>query len=105
MGEFVIAVYKPKEGQGEQLDDLVRRHVTILRAEGLVTDRPAYAMRSSDGTVVEVFEWLSKEAIEKAHTNPAVASLWEEFGAVCEYGTLGDLPEAGQIFAGFSAID
>jgi hypothetical protein len=105
MGEFVIAVYKPKEGREQELAEIVRRHVPILRAEGLVTDRPAYAMRSSSGAVVEVFEWLSKEAIDRAHTNPAVAKLWEEFGAVSDYGTLAELPEANQMFAGFEPIE
>ena len=34
----------------------VRKHMQVLRAEKLVTDRPAYVMRAKDGTIVEVFE-------------------------------------------------
>ena len=29
-------------------------------------------MRAADGTIVEVFEWRSAEAIQQAHNNPAV---------------------------------
>jgi hypothetical protein len=32
-------------------------------------------MRAQDGTIVEIFEWISQEAISGAHTNPAVIGL------------------------------
>lgn len=83
----------------------VRKHVQVLRAEQLVTNKPAYVMRAGDGTIVEVFEWLSPEAIEQAHINPAVNTLWAEFGAACDFTPLTKLPETHQIFAGFEAID
>jgi hypothetical protein len=104
MGRFVIAAYRPKAGREQQLLDAVRRHAGVLRAEGLISDRPAHAMRAADGTVVEVFEWLSTAAIERAHSNPAVQALWAEFGEACDYVPVGGLGEAQVIFSEFEAL-
>jgi len=104
MGRFVIAVYRPKAGRAQQLLDVVARHAGVLRAEGLISERPAYAMRAADGTVIEVFEWLSTAAIERAHSNPAVRALWAEFDAACDYVPIAGLPEAQHIFSEFEAL-
>ena len=58
-----------------------------------------------DGTVVEVFEWRSAEAIQQAHHNPAVQALWAEFGAACDYLRPAELADAQQMFAEFHAVD
>ncbi len=105
MGRFVIAVYKPKPGCEDMLLAAVRRHPGVLRAEGLISERPAHAMRAADGTVVEVFEWLSTAAIERAHSNPAVQALWAEFGEACDYVPIAGLPEAQHIFSEFDALE
>lgn len=104
MGRFVIAAFKPKQGMQEQLAAVVEKHWRILRAEGLVTERPRYAMQAADGTVIEVFEWLSAEAIERAHETPAVLALWAEFEAACEYVPLASLGEAQHPFSEFSPL-
>jgi hypothetical protein len=104
MGRFVIVAYKPKPGKAEQLKEVLGKHLRVLATQGLVTDKVAYVMRSDDGTLVEVFEWLSAEAIEKAHSTPAVLALWSEFDAVCEYVPLASLAEARQMFAEFEAV-
>jgi hypothetical protein len=104
MGRFVIAAFKPKTGKQEQLLAVVARHWGVLREQGLVTDRPRYAMQSSDGTVLEIFEWRSSEAIEIAHHNPAVQAMWAEFEAVCEYAPLNALSEALHPFSEFEAL-
>ncbi len=104
MGRFVIAAYRPKAGCESRLVAAVRRHASVLRAEGLISERPPYVMRAGDGTVVEVFEWLSTAAIERAHSNPAVQALWAEFGEACDYVPVGALAEAGHIFSEFDAL-
>ena len=104
MGRFVIVAYTPKAGREEQLLAAVRKHLQVLHAEQLVTDRPAYVMRAGDGTFLEIFEWRSAEAIQQAHGNPAVQALWAEFGAACDYTPLAKLAEAQQMFAEFEAI-
>jgi quinol monooxygenase YgiN len=105
MGVMVIVGYRPKPGQEAALLAEVQAHVPALRAEGLATDRPALAMRAADGTVVEVFEWVSQEAIDSAHGNPVVQKMWDSFGACCEYVPVGDLDEARQLFSSFTPLD
>jgi hypothetical protein len=104
MGRFVIVAYSPKPGMADALMAAVRKHLRVLRAEDLVTDRPASVMRAADGTVVEVFEWRSAEAIARAHATPAVQALWAEFGAACDYRPLGGLAECQQLFAEFEPV-
>lgn len=104
MGRFVIVAYAPKPGMADTLLAAVRKHLRVLRAETLATDRPACVMRAADGTVVEVFEWRSAEAIRLAHASPAVQALWAEFGAACEYRPLGGLAECQQLFAEFEPV-
>lgn len=104
MGRIVIVAFRPKPGQQQALLALVAAHWRTLHEQELVTDRPRYAMQASDGTVVEVFEWRSAEAIERAHANPAVLALWSEFEATCDYVPVGTLAEAGRLFSEFDAL-
>lgn len=104
MGRFVIVAYKPRPQMNEKLLAAVKKHVAVLRAEKLVSDKPAYLMRAKDGTIVEVFEWRDAAAIEAAHKSPAVLALWDEFGTACDFVPLTSLPEAQQMFAEFDAL-
>jgi len=103
-GRIVIVGYKPKPGKAEALRLLASTHVQRLRAEGLVTPREAIIMEANDGTIIEVFEWKSKEAIESAHKNPVVEALWKEFGDSCDYVPVASIAEAKQLFAEFSPV-
>ena len=104
MGRFVIAAFKPKPGMAQQLDAVVEKHWSVLRAENLVTDTPRQVMRAVDGTLIEVFEWLSPEAIERAHGSSVVHALWAEFAEVCEYIPLSNLAESRSLFAEFDSV-
>ena len=104
MGRFVIVAYTPKPEREERLMAAVRKHLRVLKDEKLITDRPGYVMRAADGTLVEVFEWRDAEAIQQAHTNPAVQAMWAEFGAACDYTPLARLKESQQMFAEFDAV-
>jgi len=105
MGILVIVAYRPKPGKAQHLLELTRTHVPILRAQGLATDRPPYVMRAADGTVVEVFEWKSSEAIASAHTNPVVQGMWVKYGEACDFVKLADLKECSDLFAGFEPLE
>ena len=104
MGRIVIAAFKPKPGQQALLRTVVAKHWRILLEQGLVTERPRVVMQAADGTVLEVFEWRSPEAIEQAHQNPAVLALWVEFEAACEYVPLASLAESAHPFSEFDAL-
>jgi quinol monooxygenase YgiN len=105
MGIFVITAFRPKPGKEADLLRLTRDHMPVLRAQGLITDRPCHAMLAKDGTVIEVFEWKSQEAINAAHTNPEVIKLWKRYEAACDYITLDQIPESHEMFPGFEPIE
>ncbi len=105
MGVMVIAAYRPRPGKRALLLALTKEHLGVLRGQHLATERPSYAMQASDGTVIEVFEWKSKEAIAAAHTNPAVLKMWEKYAEACEYVPLASVKECSNMFAEFVPIE
>lgn len=105
MSNMVIACYRPKEGKEARLLELVKEHVPILRSEGLASERTPVAMRAGDGTILEVFEWVSAEAVKSAHTNETVKKMWERFAEACTYEPLASLREAQEKFAHFELVD
>lgn len=104
MGHWSIAAYAPKPGFEEKLLEIVKSHWGILHGQNLVTENIARIMRATDGTIVEVFEWASEEAIGLAHENPAVIALWEKFNEACTYRPLSTLAETAETFANFEAV-
>lgn len=103
-GVIVIVAYRPKPGKETELLKLVRNRVPTLCKEGLVTDREPIIMRARDGTIIEVSEWKSQEAIEAAHKNPNVLAMWEEFFAICDCVPFRTLAEAEEVFPNFEPI-
>jgi len=103
-GVIVIVSYRRKPGKGTELIDLVRSRVPTLRKEGLATERAPVIMRTRDGTIIEVSEWKSHEAIDAAHKNPNVLAMWNKFFAICDCVPLKTLAEAKEMFAGFEPI-
>lgn len=101
---IVIVAYKPKPGKEESLKKLVTDHYAVLKAEELVTGRLPILMKATDGTIVEVFEWRSAEAIQQAHTNKAVGEMWVAFNEVCDYVPLVQLSECSSLFAEFEPL-
>jgi hypothetical protein len=104
MGSISVACYKPKPGCEQALLELVRGHLPPLRAAGLVTARESIVMRTADGTIIEIFEWVSQEAIAGAHSNPVVLELWKKFEAVCTYEVPGNVAEFRNMFAHFEPV-
>lgn len=101
----VIIGYRPKPEKVSDLDQLTREHYPILKKEGLVTDRIPTIMKASDGTVIEVFEWRSADAIAAAHTNEEVKKMWERYSACSEFVPLAELKESTEIFASFTPFE
>lgn len=103
-GVIVIVAYRPKPGKERELLELVRNRIPTLRKEQLATDRAPTIMRSRDGTLIEVSEWISQEAIDAAHKNPNVLAMWDKFFKICDCVPLKTLAEAEEMFAGFEPI-
>jgi hypothetical protein len=103
-GRIVIVGYKPKPGKTDALMALMKTHMARLRALGLVTSRESIIMTAKDGTVIEVFEWKSKEAIDTAHMIPAVQVMWKEYADACDFVPVANIDEAKQLFSDFSPV-
>jgi quinol monooxygenase YgiN len=101
----VIVAYRPKPGKEQELLHLVRRRVPTLRKEGLVTDRVPIVMRAKDGTIIEVSEWKSQEAIDAAHKNANVWAMWNKFFELCDCVPFKTLAEASEMFPNFEPVD
>ncbi len=104
MGSISVACYRPRPGLEQALLELVHGHLPPLREAGLVTDRAPMVMRCADGTIIEVFEWVSVQAIAGAHSNPVVLALWKRFEAVCTYEIPASVAEFQQMFAHFEPV-
>lgn len=105
-GEVVLACYRPHPGKEFALLERLRRHVPLLRAEGLATDRPVTLLRSHrDGAIIEIFEWVSPDAARRAHESPKVLAMWESIGHLADARALVDLAEAGARFPHFGVLE
>jgi hypothetical protein len=103
--ETVIAAYRPKPGQDNALRRLIREHHKTLSAEHLVTRRPAIVLRArSDGTLLEIFEWVSAKAADEAHEHPAIRAMWNKLAKVADFVPLSAIQEAGKAFSHFEAL-
>lgn len=105
MGRIVIACYKPKPQKAAELAALMRAHLAKLRNEGLVTSRASVMMTADDGTVIEIVEWASADAIARSHQTAELQALWDEYQEVCEHVPLNDVPGADSVFAQFEPAD
>ena len=101
---MAFASYKAKEGKEAELMKLVDKHLPALRELGLVTDRSAYLAKSSNGTIIEVFEWVSMNAIGAAHQHPAISDIWEKMILIAEFPPMNTLPEGVKPFPGFAVL-
>src|SRR5262249_15513588 len=77
MGIVVICSYRMKPCREEEARTLVARHVPTLRAQDLITPRPAILAEGGDGVIVEIFEWASEEKSRSAPTIPEIGALWK----------------------------
>jgi len=105
MERIVIVGYRPFKGKGAELIELSKSHWNMLHELDLVTDRKPIIMQATDGTIVEVFGWKSKKAMEEAHSNPDVLKMWTEYSKVCEYVPIATIKEAENLFSEFTPIN
>ncbi len=104
MERIVIVAYKPFSGKEKELETLMKDHLNVLNKEGLVTNRKSIVCKSKDGTIVEVFGWKSKEAIEQAHSNAAIQKMWGDYAKVCEFVPISAVGESQNLFSEFDPV-
>lgn len=96
--------YKPKQGQEAALMELVQKHVPKLRELGLATKKHNYVAKSSGGSIIEVFEWASSNAVNAAHQHPAVSEIWEKMTLIADFLPMKSLPKTNEPFVSFEMI-
>ncbi|MEH7073284.1 antibiotic biosynthesis monooxygenase [Neobacillus drentensis] len=99
-----MALYRPKPGKEEELKELLKIHIPTLREQELITSRELLTLQAEDGTIIEIAEWKSTEAIEKAHQSDAVMAVWDKIGSLAELTSLSTLAEAGHPFPNFKPL-
>lgn len=90
--------------EGLRLTGLWSVDVPLLRRLHLATDHPATVLRAADGTIVELFEWVSAAAMATAHEDPEVLAMWARYAECSDYSTLAELPNAATMFAEFEHV-
>jgi|ERR1700733_12143579 hypothetical protein len=103
--KVVFALYRPHAGKDAELLQAVAKHYPVLRKLELITDRAPVVVRAKDGSIVEVFEWVSDEAAEQAHEHPEIAAVWEDMGKVGDVAALSSLPEVHRPFPHFEPVE
>jgi hypothetical protein len=104
-GRLAIAMYKPRAGKADDLKRILTDHLPTLRRYGLITEHSAYMVESSDGTIIEIFEWTHEEAKNHAHEHPAIRTIWGKMEGMCDFPALKNLPEANTPFPNFAILD
>jgi hypothetical protein len=95
-GGIVISTYKPKGGKAEAFPQLMREHFIILKQQGLVTDRNSIMMESKDRTIIEVFKWKSKNAIEtNSQQSRSIKNVEQN---ACDYILIAKVEDASNVF-------
>lgn len=105
MGLISVAAFRARPGREDELMRVMDERLPLLRRLKLATERTPILMRSQDGVIIQVSEWTSREAIDRAHQTPEVLALWDRIFDCCEHVKLESLPESQMDFATFEAID
>ncbi|MEH6996596.1 antibiotic biosynthesis monooxygenase [Neobacillus drentensis] len=99
-----MALYRPKPGKENELKEILNVHIPVLRDEGLITERELLTLQTEDGTIIEIAEWKSSEAIDKAHQSEKVMAVWNQIASLADLTNLSSLAEAQYPFPNFKAI-
>ncbi|MFN0130968.1 MAG: antibiotic biosynthesis monooxygenase [Phycisphaerales bacterium] len=104
MGRISIACFRPKPGKEAELLRVIDDRLPLLRRLGLATDRAAINCRSKEGIMVSISEWVSDEAIDRAHRTPEVLALWRRFEECATFVPFTATSESADLFATFDAV-
>ncbi|MCI0340648.1 MAG: hypothetical protein L0216_05785 [Planctomycetales bacterium] len=106
---LALATYHALPGKEKEFVSLIRAHWPVLSRRGLVTARRPVLGRSAStpGVFVEVFEWKSPVAVERAHRDPEVQRIWNAMALISAKpaATLARLPECEGPFPNFQILD
>jgi predicted enzyme related to lactoylglutathione lyase len=101
--KIVLCTYKPKAGKTQALLDVLSDHVPTLRMLGFASGHPRSISTSENGTILEIFAWMSDEAARAAHDHPEVKKIWGQIAELADMVPLSELAETKKPFAHFTS--
>ena len=105
MTELALAAYRPREGHEDELLRVLEQDIATLRRRGHVTDRRAPLVRTESGELLVVLEWSSEHAVDDAHEDLEVLSVWKRKDQLAHYVSPSELAGAEMPFARWSVVD
>ena len=84
---LTLCRYWVKPDKEAEFRKLLEGHWPVFQKLGLVRNEPHLVFRGEDEErgifYVETFPWKDADAVERAHTLPEVAAVWEPMGECC----------------------
>lgn len=105
MTRIGIVLYRPRKGKDEEVLNMIRDHFPFLRRLGFLTERKVMAMRTREGSIIVVFEWVSAESIAKAEVHERVQEIWMQVSKISDFDKPGTAKELNEVFPDFEPID
>jgi hypothetical protein len=104
MSRIGFVLYRPRKGKEDELVKMIQTHFPFLRREGFITDRKVVGMRTKDGSVMVVFEWMNVESIEVAALHSGVQDIWMQVSKISDFDKPGSIGELHDMFPDFEAL-
>jgi hypothetical protein len=103
MGLMGIVAYRAHEGQERKLLFLLKKQAPLLKSLGGISEC-SFLMKSVDGTIISVFEWISMTAKKKAMESEELMNLWDQIGTHGTMIKLSSVPETREVISNFKSI-
>ena len=103
MGLMGIVAYRAHEGHERKLLSLLKKQAPLLKSLGGISPC-SFLMKSIDGTIISVFEWISMPAKRKAMESEELMNLWDEIGTHGTMVKLSSVPETREVISNFKSI-
>jgi len=100
-----IIVYKPYKGREQELLPAVKAsYVDLVKSDYVTRDAPKL-MKTTNGSIILIFDWKSEEMINRAQADPIIQNHWMKLAKLCEFEKSANLVEFQQPFSQFEAIE
>jgi hypothetical protein len=84
---ITLCRYWVKPEKEAEFRALLARHWPVFTQLGLVADEPPHLVFRGEEKgrlfYLEIFPWKDAQAVERAHSLPEVAAVWEPMGECC----------------------
>ena len=104
MRKVTFIVLKPRPGKTEELIALLKRSNMILQQLNIALQKDQILAMSSNGTIIQIFEWTSERSLELATEHEEVRELWAEAEKLSDFQKPSSLQEFQEMFPSLNII-